>query len=391
MRNEINSVKSIRAIVRVVVIVLIVVEFGFNVSTRADSLYIGDLIDDTVKAFDALTGEFQGLFVKKEAKGKIRDPQGLIFNPEGNLLLANQNEGTQKAGEIRKHDGATGAFLGALVSHSDKNAPFVPRGIVLLKGIVPEKDVLFVADITVKGKNAPPGRLLEYTGQGVFLADLTPDHDTFPGTKSQDEFHARGLVVGPDGLLYVSVCDDLDPTSADFNPLPGWILRFDPKTGAFVDVIASYNNLYPTAVTCADLHRPDGLAFGPDGRLYVTAFRANGSDTDKILIVAPPPPTHPQNGKWTFIGKIDLDQVDNDPDHDQPRAFAQALLFGPGGSLFVPIAGNGPDTGSVRQYDAVTKKYTIFVPASGNGGALGVPEYLTFGNTDPATLAYQSQ
>jgi len=378
-KSKIKNVQSIRAIVRLV-IVLIVVELGFNASTRADSLYVGDLLDDTVKAFDAVTGEFQGVFVKKEAKSAIRDPQGLIFNSDGDLLVANQNAGTEKAGEIRKHDGATGAFLGALVSHSDKNAPFVPRGIVLLNDIVQKKEFLFVADITVKGKNAPPGRLLAYTGQGVFRADLTPDHDTFPGALSQDEFHARGLVIGPDGLLYVSVCDDLDPTSADFNPLPGWILRFDPKNGAFVDVIASYNDLYPTAVKCADLHRPDGLAFGPDGRLYVTAFRADASDTDKILIFAPP---DPQNDKWTFVGKIDLYQV------GQPRAFAQALLFGPGGSLFVPIAGNSlANTGSVRRYDVATKTYTIFVPASVDGGPLGMPEYLTFGNTDPATLAY---
>jgi hypothetical protein len=132
MKSKIKNVQSIRAIVRLVVIVLIVVEVGFNASTRADSLYVGDLLDDTVKAFDAVTGEFQRVFVKKEAKSAIRDPQGLIFNSDGDLLLANQNAGTEKAGEIRKHDGVTGAFLGALVSHSDKNAPFVPRGIVLL-------------------------------------------------------------------------------------------------------------------------------------------------------------------------------------------------------------------------------------------------------------------
>jgi len=60
-----------------------------------------------------------------------------------------------------------------------------------------------------------------------------------------------------------------------------------------------------------------------------------------------------------------------------------ALLFGPGGKLFVPIA----ETGEVRRYDVSTNQYTYtsFVPA---GGPLVNPWYLTFGTTDPATLAY---
>jgi hypothetical protein len=35
----------------------------------------------------------------------------------------------------------------------------------------------------------------------------------------------------------------------------------------------------------------------------------------------------------------------------QPRAFAQAIVFGPGGALFVPISGDGPDTGAARRYN----------------------------------------
>ena len=79
---------------------------------------------------------------------------------------------------------------------------------------------------------------------------------------------------------------------------------------------------------------------------------------------------------------ISLDQV------GQLRAFAQALLFGPRGFLFVPISGNGPDTGSVRRYNVVSKTYDVFVSVKENDGPLGAPMYLTFGNTDPATLVY---
>ncbi|AYC35167.1 hypothetical protein D3880_22315 [Pseudomonas cavernae] len=340
--------------------------------TYADSLYVGDQSDNTVKRFDAVTGAFLGEFVKK-GNSPIKGPRGLIFNSDDDLLVSNQNAGANKSGEILKHSGATGKFLGALIPHNTPNAPFAPSGIVLR--IVPGDDVLFVADQSGTGKNNPPGRLLAYTGNGVLLADLTPDPVTeFPGAFSTDEFHPRGVVLGPDELLYVSVTHDLDPQSANFNPLvtpvAGWILRFDPSdNGSFHSVFARY-----TDAGCAThLHRPDGLAFGPDGMLYVAAFRANPNDTDKILVF---------DGSGTCVNQIDLYQP------GQARAFAQALLFGPEGDLFVPISGGGPDTGAVRRYNVTTKAFSNFVPPAVQGGQLGQGWYLTFGETDPGTLKY---
>lgn len=331
-----------------------------------DSLYIGDLDDDTVKRFDAKTGKFQGDFVGK-GKTPLKGPMGLIFNSDHDMVVSNQNSGANKSGEILKQDGATGAFLGALVPHNDPSAPFAPRGVVLNDG------VLFVASIVEPGKNNPPGRLLAYTEEGVFLADLTPDHDTeFPGAFSTEEFHPRGVVIGPDGLLYVSVVDD-----PELKLLPGWVLRFDPDdNGSFVDVFASDQD----PGCAAHLHRPEGLVFGPDGNLYVTAFRASAADTDKILIL---------NGSTgACLGQIELAQV------GAPRAFAQALLFGPAGFLFVPISGGG-SAGAVRRYNVtdpahLTFPFTSIVPPAASGGPLGQPWYLTFGKTNPATLAYDN-
>ncbi|WP_394138818.1 NHL repeat-containing protein [Cytobacillus oceanisediminis] len=128
------------------------------------------------------------------------------------------------------------------------------------------------------------------------------------------------------------------------------------------------------------LHRPEGLVFGPDDNLYITSFRdiTDVDDTDKILIF--------DGGTGEYIDKIDLYASGN------PRAFAQAILFGPGGDLFVPITGGDEsNTGSVRIYDVESKMLkAVLVPPASADGPLGEPWYLTFGNTNPATLAYQS-
>jgi hypothetical protein len=50
----------------------------------------------------------------------------------------------------------------------------------------------------------------------------------------------------------------------------------------------------------------------------------------------------------------------------------------------VPLTSGGLDTGAIRRYDVTTKAFTNFVQP----GTLGQPWYLTFGYTDPATLAY---
>ena len=84
-----------------------------------------------------------------------------------------------------------------------------------------------------------------------------------------------------------------------------------------------------------------------------------------------------------FSGAIVLDVV------GQARVFAQALLFGPDGKLFVPISGSDPNhTGEVRSYDFTTNPPTqaVVVPA----GTLKAPWYLMFGRTNSATLGYEN-
>lgn len=336
---------------------------------HADSLYIGDARDNTVKSFDASTGAYRGIFVTKDGcpsnpkssplPGCLYGPTGLIFDGQSHLLVANQNVTLGFPGAIYEYSATAGAFVKALVPYTAMTPPPAPRGIVL------ESNTLFVASLSsVNGTN--PGALQAFNGtSGAFVGLLAPPAEL------ASSFHPRGVVIGPDGLLYVSN----DPVLGGNG---GHILRFDPATRNFKDTFVS------DGVCTCDFNRPEGLVFGPDGNVYVTSFRASQSDTDKILIFSGPS----KSNAGTKIGQIDLAPA------GLHRAYAQALLFGPGGKLFVPItAPTGPYAGQVRRYnvsDLNNITFDIFVPSSSNqkNSPLGSGWYLTFGNTDPATLNY---
>lgn len=145
------------------------------------------------------------------------------------------------------------------------------------------------------------------------------------------------LVFGPDGNLYVSSGSDTDPSQAA-------ILRYNGKTGEFIDVFA----------TSASLFRPYGIAFGPDKNLYVSSFRS-----DEILRY------NGKTGKFVDVfasGKGEANGL-NGPN---------GLLFGPDGSLYVTTQGSvarRDGTGGIDfQFDSQVLRYdltgaaSVFVP-----------------------------
>lgn len=316
----------------------------------ADVLFVGDGSDNSVKRFHAVTGQPLDAPGHPFVSG-LDGPRGLLVSG-GRLLVVNQNAGSKLPGEVLLYDGHTGAPLGAVVSARDKDAPFVPRGMAL-----GDDFTLYVGNLTTaNGKST--GELVRYdVATGLLLGSTAAKG--FPNT----DFHPRGVVFGPDGLAYVSV------RTLSKDGLGGAVLRFQPNgafTGAFVADDGGPGRL----------NRPEGLAFGPDGLLYVTSFRAGPGDADSIRAYG---------GAGELVGRIPL----SDP-ATQSRTYAQALLFGPNGRLFIPaITVVDPLTnelaGEVRRYDVTTGAYDVLVPA---GGSLGQPWFMTFGRTDPATLCY---
>lgn len=318
----------------------------------ATTLFIGDGADASVEWFAIPTGEYLGQFVQS-GEGGLTSPRGLVFDRQsptecGELLVVDQNAGTTSTGEILAYSGLTGEFLEALVPAGSPYAPFAPRGMVL-----GPNGVLYVADF---GGGGNPGRIATFDAEtGAFLGDLST-------TGFTRVFAPRGIVFGPDGLLYVTNVSSQNT---------GEVLIFDPVTG-FVEIFID-------SETCGcGLARPEGLVFDRSGNLlYVTSFQTSDADTDKILIF--------DADTGEFVDQIDLDAAGA----GEPRAFAQALVFGPGGFLFVAITGGDAAlVGEVRRYNVHTGTYDVVVAPASEGGPLGAPVYLSFCNTDPATLDY---
>lgn len=315
-----------------------------------DTLYVGDFNDDSIKSFSARTGASLGPFVPSGGGAPpslpadlLRGPRGMIF-AHGYLYLVNQNRGRTITGEVLRYDAETGAFVDRLVKSClpapGCKSPFAPRGIVL-----GHDGILYLPDMGDPA--APPGRMTRFDAlTGAFLGDL-PLPPPIPG----NDFRLRGVVFGPDGKLYV--------TSRNVRGTGGAILRFDPQSGAPGEVVVQNGDEGP-------LQQPEGLVFGPDGRLYVGSAGKDATDSNRIVIYKR---TH--SGGLTKVDQIDF----------SPTTFIQAPLFGPRGRLYAAM-----NTGEVRKYNVHTKAFQVLVPTATPPMLFLYP---LFGRTDPTTLAYE--
>jgi hypothetical protein len=347
-------------------------------------------LDDSVKFFDARTGARLAHPGVAPNTGLV-GPAAVLF-PDGpwrGLLVVNQNQFQPTPGEVRHYDPG-GRRLPDYVPSSARNAPWAPRGAV----IVGNKDgtrTLFVAD---EGDALTRGRLLAYTLRGDEVVNRDHPVNLDPHLRNSDgteqDYHPRAAVLGPDGRLYVTGLGELRGL-----PAPGCggsVLRFDPHRLAFVDVVIQNPSLCRDNIY--DLHRPEGLAFSPAGDLYVTSYRqrsfvpgdvADREDNDRLLIIGREClGIHHHSGAKSCrrpLDRIDLWRAGL----QQERAYATAMVFGPDRKLYVPIA----TSGEVRRYDVGSKRYATFI-APDSPGAPVTPQYLSFGRTDPATLLYDA-
>jgi hypothetical protein len=117
-------------------------------------------------------------------------------------------------------------------------------------------ELLFVASDEAEDMQND-GKLRAYTKEGNFIAELPAPLPPSPAAKPH--FRPRALVIGPDGLLYVSNAPK-PPQPGPTGPpsIGGQILRYDPNTLAFKNVFTSDSN-----VPLNDFNRPEGLSLAP--------------------------------------------------------------------------------------------------------------------------------
>ncbi|MFT7678886.1 MAG: hypothetical protein ACI8QC_002884 [Planctomycetota bacterium] len=127
-----------------------------------------------------------------------------------------------------------------------------------------------------------------------------------------------GSTIGPDGMLYL--CSEGTDQ----------VLRFDPTTGAYVDVFIG-DDPATTLDESGGLDTPSGIVFGPDGMAYVGDFEG-----DRILRY------DGQGGAFMDVFVLSGDGSLNGPD--------AGFCFGPGGDLFVPSYWNK----RIKRFDGST-------------------------------------
>jgi WD40 repeat protein len=162
----------------------------------------------------------------------------VIFGPDGNLYVSDRF-----SGRVLQYDGRTGAFVRTLIQD------FRLGGFISF-AFGPDSNVyasMFncCAAQRIRRYNGTTGAFIDSLGEGL---------------PSVDAAYA-GITFGTDGMLYTSRLE-LIPGS-----IANRIERFDPTTGAFVDLLVAPGS--------GGLINARDLSFGPDGNLYVVSQNSN--------------------------------------------------------------------------------------------------------------------
>src|SRR6266849_1512459 len=239
------------------------------------ALLVTSQFNQTVREYNGTTGGFVKVAA---AGGALGDPLGLVIGLDGNLLVSDG-----QANQVKRYDGATGAFIGLFASTNLAG----PTGMTIHQGVLyvtnsnsPQGVQKFDAATGVNTGNFVPSLanpsprdvkvnpannrlyVLYYNAATVETFDLATMASLgllMPAGNpigSGGLFTPSAMAFGPDGNLYIS--------GGTFGGNLG-VRRYNPTTGAFIDFFAN---------TGSDLLVPIGITFGPDNNLYVSTQNA---------------------------------------------------------------------------------------------------------------------
>lgn len=285
-------------------------------------------INDTSVTEGETSETFLGAFVAANSGG-LSSAKNIVFGHDGNgdgiqdLYVADGN-----AGEVIRYDGATGEFMDVFVSSGSGGLEnpwamaFGPDG-----------------NLYVGGRYIG---VLRYSGTTGDFLDLYVSSEDYGIPKN-----INGILFGPDGNLYVS-------NSAGGGGAAGLheVLRFQgplkASPGAAMPAVGQTGAVF-VANGSGGLSNPNGLAFGPDGNLYVantwldSVNRYDGASGAFLNTFVTP-----------GSGGLDITSI---------------LSFGNDGYFYVTSQG----TNAVLRYDGVSGAFVDAVIPSGSGGLAGAP------------------
>jgi sugar lactone lactonase YvrE len=147
---------------------------------------------------------------------------------------------------VLRFRGTNGAFAGVFAPHTVNDL----RGPGDVK-FGPDDNLYVGSGLIAYWPPLPPGSILRYNGAtGAFIDAFVPNGSGGLGLPI-------AFVFGPDGNLYVCNSKQEGEDPAD---RVGEVLRFNGATGAFIDVFIPAEGEFWV-----------GIAFGPDGNLYVSS------------------------------------------------------------------------------------------------------------------------
>ena len=316
-------------------------------------------------------------------------------NPQGTFLVSNS-----RGNNVLRFDGNTGNYLGEFIPPGRGGLSNPDQIVFGPDGNGDDKSDIYIASGDKPENSGEPtaSAVLRYDGiTGAFIDKFIGDNPNTAGDETGGLFRPYGLAFGPDGNFYVN------------SFLSDQILRYNGKTGQFIDVFASGNQ------QAGGLNGPNNLLFAPDGNLYVTTQGSVARDgkadysasfpsqvlrynpqTGQSSIFASPDPSPRSQGFTSLLGMA-ISPADGDlyvsdfandirrynlktgelvkvlstnyTDTSPSSNYLGSLAFSPIGNLFVvgfDNRANANGVGAVLRYNGKTDEP---LPISGNPGS----------------------